>query len=115
MRRKSEAKSSTLSAWLPATALLASSWLAVAGIALRPADDADIAAVAFPPWWTAGRAMAAAAEAEAAIVRSTAVPSLLVVRVGDANGMARLRRAGAWFSIDPQAVGGCFTFNGGSS
>lgn len=95
--------------------MLVVSWLAVAGVALNPRDDAEIVAVMFPPWWTARQALTAVAAAEAAIVRSTALPSLQVVRLNDTAGMARLRRVGAWFSIDPQAVGGCFGISGGNS
>ena len=51
----------------------------------------------------------AAASANAAIVRMTALPSLLVVRPDDQEGLARLRKAGAWLTIDPQAIAACFT------
>jgi hypothetical protein len=39
----------------------------------------------------------------------TAVPSLLVVRPDGPEGLSRLHRAGAWFTIDPQAIAACFT------
>ena len=44
-----------------------------------------------------------------AIVRVTAVPSLLVVRPDGIEGLSRLHEAGAWFVIDPQAIAACFT------
>ena len=51
----------------------------------------------------------AAASADAAIVRTTAVPPLLVVRPDEHDGLARLRQAGAWLTIDPQAIAACFS------
>jgi hypothetical protein len=51
--------------------------------------------------------MTAAASAGAAIVRMTAIPSLLVVRPDGQDGLARLRKAGAWLAMDPQAVAAC--------
>ena len=54
-------------------------------------------------------AVSAAASANAAIVRVTAVPSLLVVRPDGHEGLSRLQAAGAWFTADPQAIAACFT------
>ena len=51
--------------------------------------------------------MTATASAGAAIVRVTAIPSLLVVRPDGQDGLARLREAGAWLAMDPQAVAAC--------
>jgi hypothetical protein len=45
-------------------------------------------------------------------VRTTALPAILVVRPGERAGLARLRDAGAWFTIDPQAVAACLTLKG---
>ncbi len=95
-------------AWLSATALLFASWLAIAALSLQIRPGAEIVAVAFPPWWNAQRAFAAAASADAAIVRMTAVPSILVVRPDRNDGLARLRKAGAWLAMDPQAIAACF-------
>ena len=69
-------------------------------------------AVAFPPWWTARQVFLATASADAAIVRITAIPALLVVRPDDHDGLARLRQAGVWLAVDPQAVAACFTKQG---
>ena len=66
-------------------------------------------AVAFPPWWSTQQAMLAAASADAAIVRTTTIPSLLVVHPKNAGGLVQLRRLGAWFAIDPQAIAACFS------
>ncbi|MFB9262875.1 hypothetical protein ACFFWD_06765 [Bradyrhizobium erythrophlei] len=94
-------------AWLNAAALLIASWIAIAALSLRVRADTDVVAVVFPPWWSARQALLAAASANANIVRLTAVPSLVVVRPDDADGLKRLRQAGAWLTIDPRAVAAC--------
>jgi hypothetical protein len=96
-------------AWLRAAAFLAASWLAVVALALQARPGSDVVAVAFPPWWSAQQSLLAAASADAAIVRTTAVPSLLVVHLDQAEGLARLRAAGALLAIDPQAIAACLT------
>jgi hypothetical protein len=93
--------------WLNAAALLVASFIAIAALSLQVRPGAEIVAVAFPPWWSAERAFLAAASADAAIVRMTAVPSLLVVRPDQHDGLARLRKAGVWLAIDPQAIAAC--------
>jgi hypothetical protein len=95
--------------WLNAAGLLAASWIAIAALSLQARPGAEVVAVAFPPWWSAQQAVVAAASAGAAIVRMTAVPSLLVVRPEGHDGLMRLREAGAWLAMDPQAVAACFT------
>lgn len=95
--------------WLNAAGLLAASWIAVAALSLQVRPDAEIVAVAFPPWWDTQQTIVAAASAGAAIVRMTAVPSLLVVRPDGQDGVTRLRHAGAWLAMDPQAVAACFS------
>ena len=97
------------SAWLKAIALLLASFVAVAALSLQVRSGSEIVAVVFPPWWNAQQAMLAAGSADVEIVRTTAMPSLLVVRPGRTDGMARLRQAGAWFAIDPQAIAACFS------
>ena len=96
-------------AWLNAAALLVLSWIVIASISLQARAGAEIVAVAFPPWWASQEAISAAASADAAIVRTTAIPTLLVVRPREHDGMARLRQAGAWLAMDPQAVDACFS------
>jgi hypothetical protein len=39
----------------------------------------------------------------------TAVPSLLVVRPDQHDGLTRLRKAGAWLAMDPQAIAACLS------
>jgi hypothetical protein len=95
--------------WLNAAGLLAASWIAIAALSLHARTDAEVVAVVFPPWWNAQKAIVAAASAGAAIVRITAVPSLLVVRPDGQDGLTRLREAGAWLAMDPQAVAACLS------
>jgi hypothetical protein len=95
-------------AWLNATALLLASFIAVAALSFRVGPDAEVVAVAFPPWWTSQQIFEAAASADAAIVRTTAIAAILVVRPNDHDGLTRLRAAGAWLAIDPQAIAACF-------
>jgi hypothetical protein len=96
-------------AWLNAAALLAASWFAIAALSLQIRPGAEVVAVAFPPWWSAREVFLASASADAAIVRMTAVPFLLVVRPDLHDGLARLREAGAWLAMDPQAIAACFS------
>ena len=93
--------------WLNATALLLASFIAVAALSLQVRPGTEVVAVAFPPWWSTERALLAAASADAAIVRMTAVPSLLVVRPDRHDGLMRLRNAGVWLAMDPQAISAC--------
>ncbi len=88
--------------------MLVASWIAIAALSLQVRPGAEIVAVAFPPWWSAQEVFLAAASANAAIVRMTALPALLVVRPDDRDGLARLRQAGVWLAIDPQAIAACF-------
>ncbi|CCD94571.1 conserved hypothetical protein [Bradyrhizobium sp. ORS 375] len=90
-------------------ALLVASFIGVAALSLQVHPGREIVAVAFPPWWSGQQAMLAAASADAALVRTTTFSSLLVVRPGEHDGLARLREAGAWLVIDPQAISACFT------
>jgi hypothetical protein len=88
-------------------ALLVASFVAITLLSLQARSDSDVVAVAFPPWWSAGQTVLAAASADAEIVRLTALPSLLVVRPHRTGGLARLRSAGGWLVMDPQALAAC--------
>jgi hypothetical protein len=109
MERDKTISTSKWPAWLNATALLIASFVAIAALSLQVRSGTEIVAVAFPPWWSTEQAIGAAASADAAIVRMTAIPSLLVVRPDQHDGLARLRNAGAWLTMDPQAIAACLS------
>jgi hypothetical protein len=94
--------------WRIPIGLLLASWLAIASLSLRLPADAEAAAIIFPPWWTSQQNIAAIASTDNAIVRTTAIPSIIVVQFVGHDAIVRLRRAGAWLAIDPQALSGCF-------
>ena len=93
--------------WLHPIALLLVSWVWIAALTLRAHPGDDVVAAVFPPWWSAADVFAAAASAGAAIVRVGGVASVLVVQPAARDGLQRLRDAGAWFVVNPQAVGAC--------
>ena len=95
-------------AWANATGLLVAGWIALAILTLQVRPGATIVAVVFPPWWSAQQVFEAAGSAQAAIVGATALPTLLVVRPDDHDGLTRLHVAGAWFVLDAQAESACF-------
>ena len=64
-------------AWLNATALLLASAIAVAALSLQVRPDTEVVAVVFPPWWSTQHIFEAAASANAAIIRTTAIGPLL--------------------------------------
>lgn len=109
MERSLPVTTSRWPAWVNATGLLIASFVGVAALSLQVRPGAEIVAVAFPPWWSAQRIFTAAASADAAIVRITAIPSILVVQPDSRNGLSRLRASGVWLTIDPQAIDACFT------
>jgi hypothetical protein len=109
MERGDTISTSRWPVWLNAAALLVASFVAIAALSLQVRPGTEIVAVAFPPWWSSQQVFAAAASANAAIVRMTALPSLLVVRPDHEDGLARLRKAGVWLTMDPQAIAACFT------
>jgi hypothetical protein len=78
--------------------------VAAFSISLTPPTSGPVAAV-FPPWWTAGRALLAAAKA-GPVVRFGA--SFVVIVVPDVrHPVSALRHGGAWFVVNPQLLGGC--------
>jgi hypothetical protein len=111
MRRTRNIATSCWPAWLNATALLFVSFVAVAAFSLQARPGLEVVAVAFPPWWSSQQVFEATASADAAIVRTTAITAILVVRPDAHEGLTRLREAGAWLTIDPQAVAGCFNID----
>ncbi|HWA64156.1 MAG TPA: hypothetical protein VG939_22500 [Caulobacteraceae bacterium] len=87
----------------PALAIAAVSSAAVLTLGGRPLDPVTAAGV-FPPWWSGGRALAAAGSA-GDVLGVGALPFIVVVRAPHAD--ARLRAAGALFSIDARGAGAC--------
>jgi hypothetical protein len=107
MERETTISTSRWPAWLNAAALLIVSWVAIASLSLQVRPGAEIVAVVFPPWWSSQEVFLAAASANAAIVRMTAIPSLLVLRPDGQDGLTRLRNAGVWLTMDPRAIAAC--------
>ena len=93
--------------WLCPVALLIVGWVFVAALIFRPGPGDAAVAVIFPPWWSTDRAFAAAASAEASIVRAGGFGSVLVVQPAAFDGLDRLYRAGAWLLLNPTGVGAC--------
>ena len=87
--------------------------IAVAGVAAatllgaRPLDPHEAAGV-FPPWWGREAVLVAASDA-GAVLAVGSLPFIVVVRSAQGDAPARLRRAGALFSIDPGRVAPCST------
>ena len=86
--------------------ILAISAVATAFAGLAPVPGRPVAAV-FPPWWTAAEGFNAAAAADAAIIRTGAFTTILVLAAGPPALPHRLRSAGAWLVLDAQSPGGC--------
>lgn len=72
----------------------------------EPVDGPQVAAI-FPPGWEPADIMRAAAEADAGVVRFGAMDNIGILEVSGEDGLSRLRAAGAWFTLHPQALGGC--------
>jgi hypothetical protein len=109
MERANTTPISRWPSWLNAAALLIASWIATAAMSLQTRPGTEVVAVAFPPWWGVQQVMLSTASAKASIVRTTAIPSLLVVRPDDRDGLVRLRQAGVWLIVDPRAIAACFS------
>lgn len=101
--------SARATAWLKAGALLAAGAVGVAALAGQVRPGAEAVAVIFPPWWDATQAIVATAAAGASIVRTGAIPAIMIVQPADGDGLARLQKAGAWLALDPRAVAACFS------
>jgi hypothetical protein len=113
MERANGGSKSGWPAWLNAAVLLVASFIAVAALSFQVPPDSEVVAVVFPPWWSTQHIFEAAASADASIIRTTAIAAVVVVRPNDHEGMERLRKAGAWLTLDPQAIAGCFNSDKG--
>jgi hypothetical protein len=87
--------------WLPVLLCLGSLAGSLA-LTMQPPASGPIALI-FPPWWSAGRSMLAAAGA-GAIVRFGAVPFIVII-IPDPDAPAT--STGAWLRLDPLHLGGC--------
>jgi len=81
----------------------------VAALATNVRSDAEAVAAVFPPWWSAERTIAAAAAAEASVIRTGALSTIIIVQPAREHGLGKLRTAGAWLTINPQAIAACFS------
>lgn len=109
MQPTPESPASRRSAWLQAGSLLLVSSVVIAALSMQARSGADTVAAVFPPWWSAQQTMLAAATAEASVVRTGAISAIMIVQPARNGGLAKLRAAGAWFTMDPQAVAACFS------
>lgn len=96
---------------LPLSSLIFAGAITVAGVAAatllgaRPLDPSEAAGV-FPPWWGREAALVAASDAGSVLAVGT-LPFIVIVRAEQGDASARLRQAGALFSIDPGRVAPC--------
>src|SRR5690349_14529116 len=105
LRLVTEPARSPLSAWIPAAAIALASVIALPVLAASPRDPHHAAGV-FPPWWSQAQVLAAASDA-GAVLSVGQVPFIVVVRAETGDVPARLRQAGALFSIDPSQAVAC--------
>jgi hypothetical protein len=89
-----------LADWLPALALLLTSFVVTAWLELRPIDDQVVAAV-FPPWWDAARSTDAVVAAEGAITGWGGIGAIVFAHSDQADFPARLHAAGALLLLEP--------------
>ncbi len=94
--------------WVCPMLLLLASLGGVGWLNLRPHSGAPVAAL-FPPWWDSARAEASVVAAGGTLLRLGAWSAVVVTASDDPEFAVRLRAAGAWLVLDPQALGGCLT------
>lgn len=96
---------------LPTASLIVVALISIASVACatllgaRPLDPHEAAGV-FPPWWSREASLVAATEAGAVLAVGT-LPFIVIVRTPAPDAPARLRAAGALFSIHPEGVAPC--------
>ena len=96
-------------AWLQAGLVLLVSSVVIASLSLQARAGMDTVAAIFPPWWSSQQAMEAAAAADASVIRTGMIPAIMVVQPARDGGLTKLHAAGAWFTVDPQAVAACLS------
>jgi hypothetical protein len=90
---------------LACAASILATFVATVAAGAAPRDPTRVAAV-FPPWWSSAQAASAAASA-GQIAGAGGAPFILILR-GEPGALApRLRAAGAWLLLDPDAAGQC--------
>ncbi len=97
-----------LSATLPVLAIAAISLIGATAAAMSVDSSRDdrLAAI-FPPWWNDQRIMAAMVEADARVMRTGALDSI-VLTTSDSDGLtARLKAAGALAVFDTNGAAAC--------
>lgn len=102
---KSTSERAPLSSLVFTTLIAAASVMGATLLGARPLDPHEAAGV-FPPWWGREASLLAASDAGAVLAVGT-LPFIVIVRTPDADASARLRAAGALFSIDPGRVAPC--------
>ncbi len=101
------------SPWLPAAGLCLASLLPALVFGAAPRGEGPAAAV-FPPWWSAGRVLAAADRA-GDVAGVGAWPFVVIANPepGAARPLgAALRAQGAWLVLDPGLAGACAPLRG---
>lgn len=93
--------------WLIPAGLLFLSAVGVAAMKMPAPRQAEMVAAVFPPWWTTQEVYGALTAAQAELVRTTAISSVVVVRPAKPHGRSRLSHLGAWFFADPQKIAAC--------
>ncbi len=106
-----DSSASITRAWLASGTLLALSFVMIATLTLSPQQNSGAVAVIFPPWWSTQQSLLAAASAGASIVRTSSIPAIVIVEPGRHDGLRRLRDAGVWLSLDPQALEACMSIS----
>ncbi len=102
---KRRSATSTLGLVLACGAAILATLGATVAAGAAPRDPSRVAAV-FPPWWTSARTASAAASA-GQIAGAGGAPFILILR-GEPDALSpRLRAAGAWLLLDPDAAGQC--------
>jgi hypothetical protein len=78
----------------------------------KTAVAGESVAVIFAPWVAAPLAFEKVAAADARIVRTGAVPFIVIAQAQHQEFGQRIRALGAWLTLDPIAVAACFNYFG---